>query len=269
MRLKLIILCAAVIAALGGCHIRPAPIIELSGERVLGSEKRALTAALQQRASEMHSFRTLASVELRHGQESERFREVFVFERPAKLRVEILPLQAFYALALITARGGEVTILDMQERQAHRSPFTPAAIRRAIGVPATYDEIFGYLTARLPLEIFVDEATFEEQAEVRRAGANYVVSVLNGSLVAEIDPQNHLVRKLQLRDRFNEQLSLTAEYGALREVDGVPMYGDISLSLFDPQVDILLKLNAIAINREISDQLFEAEIPADFPVSNR
>lgn len=256
--------------AFSGCRVRHAGLFEDQGRKVLGDQRRMIVETLYRRASEISVLRALTTTRIEHEGEVQSFRQAFVIQRPGKLRLEVFPSQTFYTLGLVIIRSDKLTILDSEQKKVTTEVVTPRSVRKAIGIPARYDELVGLFTARIPLDLFSEGGDLPEgEFSILDVGSRYLVKRSDNTYAALIDKASMLISSVEIRDQFNEHVLLTAHYADEFSVQGiqreqVQLWHSLSMTLVRDSVSISMELRSASADKLAGDSLFEVVVPKGY-----
>ncbi|MDC0358843.1 DUF4292 domain-containing protein [Oligoflexia bacterium] len=262
---KLLIACIAVL--LCHCTMRGyVPRPKLTGARLTASEQQRVLSELMQSERAIRSFRALSRSKLTQDRKTHSVRHVFVFNKPAQLRIETLPSVGTYTLNLFVSDQGQGVGLDTVSKQALLSDSSAKFMRKAIGIFAPAADIMSFLTGTLPMSQL--ELDTEGELQMYFNEEQNLYSFVRGpfQLYATIDADTFSLRTLQLRDHFNEQLLLDVTYGQYVKVDKLWLPKDLVIVVPKEDLTLALRLSPISVNGDYPEKLFKVIVPEDYEI---
>lgn len=104
------------------------------GEHINAASSQALCGSLNAAREGAVSFRALLDATVRGpGSDAASFRYAIVGKADDKLRIDVLPSEGAYTLALITVRGGDALFLNTQEKRALEGCSVEQALEKLLG----------------------------------------------------------------------------------------------------------------------------------------
>lgn len=86
-------------------------------------------------------------------QESLRFRYAISYKNPDKLRIETLPINAFYTLSLFTTSEGKFSLKDLQNNHQETGELSEEVLKKAFGISISIPEILSIIQMKVPYSI--------------------------------------------------------------------------------------------------------------------
>lgn len=253
-----------VLLTLIGCTASSSSQIEIRGDQVTIDAAYKLVSSLRERDAELRSFKGLYQVKFRQGDERWGLRQVVVFERPSKFRLETLPKTGAYALNLLVTKEQSALYLDNVEKRVIEGKELEAFFRQFFKLPAGEKEMMSFFGGRIPiryldapdLRIYEDEDAYV----VVKGDKEYVWRVAKDTLV---------VSDFEVRNRFSGALLFSVEFDAVQSkpvANGAAIHIPTSYSLHDRKEDFEMKgtLQNVQLGEQIRASLFEVEIPAGY-----
>lgn len=234
----------------------------VSGSEVSDEEKASVSTRLKEKDEQLYTFRGIAKGKSEGGEIEGQFRQVMVFERPDKLRLEWLPIDAAYTLQLLIAKGGTATYLDTQSKKAVKGSLKHQFFESALNLPADEQTIMSLIIGFVPARFAVrDDLKIYKDATLNK------IFVFTGdkSFYARLDPVSLLIEECELRNQFNGKLIVRASYSR-KSLSPLPQRVVI-YSRDDGSTTDFTFVNAEQ-NLQIPSKLFEISIPSDYEVEN-
>lgn len=250
--LRVALILGSVISTLTGCGTTP-PFVP--GSHVAPADSQALCGSLNARRERITSFRTLlnATVSVPNN-EAVSFRYAVVGKGDGKLRIDVLPQEGAYTLALITVRGADALLLDTQAKRATEGCSVSEILERFLGfegmTPAAVQALVlgqvpalecGRVAVYRPKEgrvLFVDRAARLAWEVDEASGELVQVHVLNSAGTS--------VTVLAKRERVHGAVAIIVDIHK-----PVRASAEMSVSKFSK-------------NPEVSEELFEIPVPAGY-----
>jgi outer membrane lipoprotein-sorting protein len=247
-----------------GCTTTSSSRIEIRGDQVAIDVAYRLVSSLRERDAELHSFKGLYQVKFRQGDERWGLRQVVVFERPSKFRLETLPKTGAYALNLLVTKEQSALYLDNVEKRVIEGKELEAFFRQFFKLPAGEKEMMSFFGGRIPVRYLdaPDLRIYEEEDA-------YVIVKGDKEYVWRISKETLVVSDFEVRNRFSDALLFSVEFDSmqLKPVSGgSAVVIPTSYSLYDRKEDFEMKgiLQNVQLGEQIRSSLFEVEIPADY-----
>ena len=172
--------------SLAACATVPAP-------RPLPPEAEAARARLERRWQAFSDLRTLANIEIRRGERSERLAGVLLLRAPASLRFE--GLSPFGPpILLVSASGDGVTVWEVLKNRAYLLPSSPEANRRWLGLALGAEDLVALLSGHaLPMR----EPLAGAMLPADESGPSLSLSGADGSQRIWLDPETGRTRRVE------------------------------------------------------------------------
>ena len=101
-------------------------------------------------SQEIETYRTILNVKVSQGSQSSYFRYAIAFKKPDSLRVDILPDQGAFTLAIMLVNNGGVVFIDAMEKTFVKGFVGEGLLKKNLGIPLNEDELMAYLVGRVP-----------------------------------------------------------------------------------------------------------------------
>jgi len=241
-----------VVSNLTGCVTTP-PFVP--GGLIAPPDSQALCESLNARRERINSFRTLLNATVSAANnEAVSFRYAVVGKSEGKLRIDVLPQEGAYTLALITVRGAEALLLDTQAKRATEGCSVSEILERFLGfegmTPAAVQAlVLGQVPAMECARVAVHQPEEGRVSFVDRAARlAWEVDEASGELVQVhvLDSTGTAVTALAKRERAHGAVAIIVDIHK-----PVRASAELSVSKFSK-------------NPEVSDELFEIPVPAGY-----
>lgn len=114
------------------------------------TEPAPVLARLAERTRALQSLSGMLSLEVWRGDERVRLRQLLLFQRPDRLRVDTLsPFDQ--PLAMMASDGQVVTIYSLENKRFEQGPATQAHLARLLRLPLTGEELTSVLAGGVPI----------------------------------------------------------------------------------------------------------------------
>lgn len=241
-----------VILGLSGCVSAPKLI---TGELLAPVESETLCSSLNAVRDRSASFRALLDTTVTSPMaDPVSFRYAIVGKDPEMLRIDVLPPEGAYTLALITVRGSQAQFLDSQSKR----------VTQGCSVNQVLDKFLGLrgMTPTAIEAIVVGQVPRLECARVvvNRLGDNrYLFIDISEQIAWEIDASTGELFKAHFLD--SNGVALTAL--ASRELRGADSF--IVVSVYDPVKAIAeMRIARLTRNPEVADSTFSVAVPSEY-----
>jgi hypothetical protein len=234
----------------------------VKGEPLHQMEADAIIERLWVRDNEIRTLRALARSTFVHGDDSQSVRQIFVFQKPDKLRLETLALQTATTLSLVTSREGIATYLDPGQKEAKTGNAESQFFNALLHIPASEQELMSLISGRVPSRFLVPG-----ELEVYRNGDG-TLSLVKGNFLYYwlVDEADLSVRECQIRDVFKDNLLFRVVYEGRRVEDNIVLPETIHLHMPADRFETRIGFGKITVNAPIPAGLFNVAIPSDYSV---
>jgi hypothetical protein len=249
---RLVQLVALVCFSLSGCVRAPKLII---GEVLVPADSEELCGSLNTVMERSTTFRTLldATVTPPSG-DPVSFRYAIVGKDPEMLRVDVLPTEGAYTLALITVRGSEALFLDPQAKRVTHDCSAVEVLEKFLGLRGmTPAAVKAIVLGRVPhLEC--------GRVTVSRPTPDRVLLVDRVEQIAwEIDVATGDLQRAHFLSRSGESVTAVAS----REIRGADSF--IVVSVHDPiKATAEMRVARLTKNQDVADATFFVAVPAGY-----
>ncbi len=241
--------------SLAGCVSLPPP--REAGHPVSVEEREALVARLQIREGKIRSLRGIAAVEVSLDEEGRRYRQALALRSDGRFRLETLG--AFGLPVLIIASDGKRVVVHSASDQDRIAPGGCQLINRLLGLKLPPTALVRLLTGLPPQPIV--PSSFVSYVPGRRAylfEGEYTDSVQR----LYMDPAGTLLGG----ELWKGRQGLRFAFRATRELEGISVPTDITLTQVRKPVSITVTYQTIDINPILADRLFS--LPLSTPAQN-
>jgi len=238
--------------SISGC-VR-APQLKI-GEALAPVELETLCSSVNAIKDRSASFRTLldATVTPAHG-DPVSFRYAIAGKDPEMLRIDVLPPEGAYTLALITVRGAEAQFLDPQTKRATHGCSVKEVLEKFLGLQGmTPAAVKAIVVGRAPpIECTRVNAT-------RLAGDRLLFVDRREQIAWEVDATTGELRKAHFLSHDGESVTAVAS----RELRGADSF--VVVSVYDP-VEATAEMRVVRLtkNSEVADTTFSVAVPSSY-----
>jgi hypothetical protein len=225
------------------------------GEPLAVSDSAALCAALNSSGERVVSFRALLDASISDsGGESGSFRYAVVGKDSDKLRIDLLPREGAFTLALMTVRGDQALFLNTQEKQAVYGCSVDQALEKLIGLRGLTQAAVKALVLGRLAKLDCNRVTAHRPDQQR------VIFLEQGTQIAwEVDAESLDLRRAYFLNQTGAKITAVA---ARDESAGVPV---IEVSVYKPvAATVEMKLVKLNKNPEVAEALFTVGVPAGY-----
>lgn len=237
---------------------------QIRGEKLPDEVTSEIVSDLNSRYAQIQNYRSLSRVTLASSGEAHRLRYVFVMDpQRDRMRVEVLAPSSALTLQLLFVHGKDATLLLLQDKVAYQGEFTAAEMEQFFGIRGDMKDLLSYLTASIPEN---DEKSFNGYTSPEAGGIVHLYSDDN-EMYLVVDGRSHKLLKMMVKERGEDSVVLESEY-SIRDVTVGDMTFPANLKLHLPEEDIEASVifQMIKVNDELSEKLFEINIPSDYTV---
>lgn len=251
------LLLALISCGLSACVRAPSFV---PGEPLAVSESAALCAALNSSGERVVSFRALLDASINEsGSESGSFRYAIVGKDAVgkdnvNMRIDLLPREGAFTLALMTVRGDQALFLNTQDKQAVYGCSVDQALEKLIGLrgltPAAVKALVLGRLAKLDCA----------RVTAHRPDQERVIFLEQAAQIAwEVDAESLKLRSAYFLDQNKAKITAVA---VRDERNGVPV---IEVSVYKPvAAKVEMKLVKLNKNPEVAEELFVVAVPAGY-----
>lgn len=226
--------------------------------------KEKLLASLLERDTSINSLRLLAHAKVKAGGETNTLRYAVVLKKPDSLRIEALPINAFYSLGILVANGKVVRAIDPGAKTVEEGDPTASFIRSRIGIPAAPGELMSYVTATIPSEVLQNAERNGTLKFYREAGGETAVGMIGNFdyyWIQSIDTGEILT--LERWDQ-SERPILKVLYSEYQTSSKLRFPQNIDISIIPEDAEVALKISSVSLNPDIKELVFNPDIPSDY-----
>lgn len=244
---------------LSACPKKPLSFSEKDFPEFSTSESANLKKELVVELDQISTFKALARVSLKSGEDSQSFRQAIVFDSQDRFRLEFLPNNAAYSLALFIISQGQAVYIDNSEKFFRKGEASQRTIASVLRIPAELEDLKAYFQAKVPARFLQNSRILHDLKT-----SQIIVLSLKNDFVAWLDPKLKLISRFELRDPFNQKLVMSAQYSDFEFVDGFTVPSKFTAELHKDNLSIEFDFSSQMLNREIKPGLFEITIPSEF-----
>lgn len=246
-----------------GCGVNALSVRpKLTTQPLLSLETDGIIERLWLRDNEVNSLRALSRSTFEQQKDSQTARQVFVFEKPDKLRFETLPLNASIALTLVISQDGMATFLDSTQKKATRGSAEKEFFNALLHIPLSETELMSFVTGRIPSR-FLNPG----ELQIYRNGDGTLSLVKDDFLYYwVVDEADYSVKECQIRDQFKGILLFKVNYEGTQVVSDIALPKKITLQVPKEEFKSTIEFTQIKVNEDVPDNLFKVNIPADYKV---
>lgn len=220
------------------------------------ADARRVCADIVAKRSPINSLRAVVEATVRSSKsESASFRYGIASKEPAKLRIDILPMEGAYTLGLIVIREAGATLIDTNNREFAEGRNADELLRRFLGLQGLSREVIVSLVAgTVPAETCGRAQLFEDSSGT----ATFFDAERH--IVWEVHATTGEIQGVQILNKDNQRLEARAEVSSNSTAPR-----EIALSIFDPvSASASMIVRKVNINVTVPDGLFEVSIPSGY-----
>lgn len=250
---------------LNGCFLLGRDPLPPGGDKVLTrGETERLVQELSFSPLDAPTLRALTKTTIVQDGEKTAFRQAFVIDAPARLRIEALPLTGFYNLGLLAIDRERVVLLDPQAREARTGLSAREAIEGFVGLELEIEEIAALLRGLLPHKLSNTLSGPKALGEIDPASQRVLVVSSDRRVVVVAEGDLKRLKRLELRSLSGRRIDLALQYTSYQR-GGEFLYPE-EIVIEVPRVDlkITLSLRSWREGGEIRDSLFSPVIPDSY-----
>jgi hypothetical protein len=254
LRCILVVCILSLSACVSRAAWKPLPIALQSSEAV------QVLQQLGRQSAELRHAKILYNALIKRGDEVASLRYAIIFEKPQRLRVEVLPLNGFYSLGLFAVSELGSVMLDPSERVATQSNNPQALLARYFYLPLSPAALMHLVAGTLSPE------TLASGLEVRRSNQGDLVEVrrVDGREVYRFSPELEL-QSCQFFSPHDDQLVVEANFSDYARHEEILLPQKLQVRLVSVGVDLDLSLSSFKSGTIApAEQLFNPAIPAGY-----
>lgn len=222
------------------------------GAALAADDSQLLCTSLNASRELLVSFRTLLDATVNGpGGESASFRYAIVGKSDEKMRIDVLPHEGAYTLALITVQGSKALFLDPQAKRVTQGCSVKEVLEKFLGLQGMTPAAVQALVLGRPPALECGRVT------AHRPTVGGVVFVdLADQIAWEIDEDSGALRKAH----FLDSKGATVTAVAVREEGGV-----IVVSVYKPVgATAEMRIVKLSKNPDVSDSTFDVAVPTGY-----
>jgi len=229
---------------LAGCASAP------PARQPISPEAEAAHALLERRRAERSDLRTLAEIQIRRGDKTQRFAGVLLLRAPSSLRFEAL--SPFGAPVLVVVGDAQtLTLWEVLDDRAYILPASPNATRRWLGLSLGEDELVAILFGSVAPK---KDAISVQLLPPDETGPSLSLGDADGEQRIWFDPATGQTRKVRWTGGTEP-----AEANFAVGTDDTPE--GVTLRTADGQLDVVVRYRNPAVNSGFDAELFKLTIP--------
>lgn len=244
-----------------GCSLFYSALPVVEGPALQKDQQEKIIDSLLADTARVSSLRAVARTEMNLRGDIDYLRQIVVFERPDRLRLEYMPTHAIYTLSLLTVDSNESVFIDVVEKKAWRGSQPASLLQKLMRAPISVSELTAILVGRIP-----EDLLRSEQLSIYQGKGGYQLLSTDFSRVAIIDAKSLLLRRFEVRTSSGRRINLVVVYGGYQQVDGVSLPGSLTIEVPEKGFVMRLQLNIVSVNQDYPDSLFRADVPGNFSV---
>lgn len=189
------------------------------------------------------------------------YRYAFVFDMPARARVEVLPAQGFFALSLFASDGAEARLLDPAAKVAYRSNEPRALFEDQFGLPLDILNIPYVLSGRLPPAVLTD-SNFSWYLL-----ASGEIGLANADMTEywQVRSQDGTLTRLQIRSSSGRLYADIVPSGTMQfEEHVIPAFIKLDVPLAEQEFELVPQM--VKFNEPVREALFAPAIPPSYRI---
>lgn len=238
----------------------------LPKQTVTEDELQKIVAAVSKKSAEVFSLKALSKTRLSYKKDRMVLKHAISALRPKMLRVDTLPQMGAFTLGILVATDEGVIFLDPSAKEVLRSRDEALLIEKTLGIPLTANEIFAYVTARVPNDLLKAGSDSASIKGYRDDNGDYILVWENFRYYWKIGANDLLLKEFQSYDRFNGKLSLVITYDGDLKSEDIPLKRNVHIAFPRKGVTVQLLFSTLVANGEIPTSRFEVIIPDDYKV---
>ncbi|MCC6221486.1 MAG: hypothetical protein IT291_09635 [Deltaproteobacteria bacterium] len=263
------------------CHrLTPRPFDSTAYRSASPEVLHEVSGLLREDVASIKALKALARVRISRGVKSENFRQVIVFRRPDKLRIDFLERSSNALLSLLSVHDGVMKVVDLSNKVAYIGDPSLENIRELMLLPLSLDEVMLLFCGRFDAELhgeLVEARLLETQANDGVMLMQYVyasnvqVDVRFSLLEAGDGKKIPRIFGLDVRDNAINASIMSAEFIGERGVsDRLALPKKLQLSMPAEEIVIAVEYEDLVVNPDIAQSdadLFDVTIPPGMKVS--
>lgn len=238
-----------------GCAACARAPIFAPGEPLTGESSSAVCSALNAARESTPSFRALLDTTVETGGgESASFRYAIVGKGRDTLRIDVLPSEGAYTLALITVRGGAALFLDTQEKRAIEGCIVQEVLEKVLGLQGMTPAAVQAIVVGRPPVLDCGRVTVHRASDGRLSFVD-----LSDQVAWEVDDGSRELRRAHFLNKSGSAVLASAERG---DRLGVAV---ISVTVYKPvEASAEMVITKLSKNPDVAEALFNVEVPAGY-----
>lgn len=248
---------------LTGCSLFYSAPPTIKGEPLAEVEQNRLIDQLLDNSAEVKSLRAVAKTKMVFRGNTDFFRQIIVFERPERIRLEYMPTHAIYTVSLLTANEREAVYIDVGEKKAWRGTEATNLMQKLIRVPITVSELTVMFAGRIPNEVLsAEQLTIYH--DTNDNAYQIVSSDLNRMII--LDAFSLQMRRIEVRSGGGRSLSMAVTYEEFQKIDNLFLPNKFKIEVPEHKFAMHLQLNVVSVNQTYPTSLYQALVPGNFSV---
>ena len=245
---KKFFLLAASVIFLNAC-VKKIPVNQPGQNKLYQGRLENMLANFEARSNNINTLKTLYYVNTEYGKKKDRFRQVYLYNKPDKLRLEILPTTSTYAMGLLIANGKQAKF--MEQDKTTESDSVEDLLYDIVRFRGSINDLISLLAGLIPEKYLNSELSAYE-------ASNSSVQVFSNDkrYNALVDADKSEIQSIQLVNESLTRVIMTVSYSDYSDYQGTPMPGFLRIFLPKEDIHISLKLNHFEINSSISPEKF-------------
>lgn len=196
MKLPLLLFLSLAIFS-SACQKAPVHLAESGDFQVVRrNEAQSLLTLIRENTEQVHSLQLLTKLKVKKSLREESLKQVVVFQRPDKLRLELFATNLNRLAALVVSRDEIIHALDTANKRVYIGPASFTGFDRLLGIPFLPEELMLWFAGRFKLgqrdvEVSLDSGskrllTQASIAESRRVAAIYELIEGEGTVITNV-----------------------------------------------------------------------------------
>ena len=233
--------------------VKRVPVNLPLGEKLSESRSADVSKRILAKQQNVNSIKTLYYTTIEHGDTRERFRQLFVFEKPAKFRFELLPTTSAYSLGLLIADGKRSQFVDSDSGKITESESVEDLLYETVRFRADAEELIFSLLGLIPNKYLQGN----DLESFSGPDGRLRIFTKNRRFNALISADGQFIEKAQILDEASDKVILEVEYSDFTDRAGHSVPNSVKINFVRDQVLAALKLAHFEINKPVAAKLFE------------
>lgn len=240
-------------SAFSACHHRIGLEPPQNFRTATGEERGAFEQWLRSE-EDIRAIRGLTELELAHGSHRQQFKQIIIFSRPDRLRVEMFATALKQLVTLVVVRGEQLEGYDVSEKKLYRGRLSRENMRKLIAIPLLPEELVLWICGKVPRET--------ELKEVRMSpdGSRTYASLTLGELEFRLLRENNKLQTLSIEE--GSSTVLKSDY----ESQGGSCPTEVRFQIPEHDVQGVIRLINIELNGTPREELFTVKAPSNAKV---